>query len=568
MLDLQATLESRYPDFFARHQRVGRTLIRSLNRLFRVQRFADFGQRYPHLQGLDFVEQALEYFDFSFKVRDRERARIPASGRVVIVANHPIGSLDGLALLHLVSSVRTDVKVVANDLLAAIEPLRPLLLPVNNLQGGTPRGQLRRLREHLQAEGALIIFPAGEVSRFGPTGIRDGAWQSGFVSLARATRSPVLPVHVGGRNSLFFYGLSILARPLSTLWLVREMFHQRHNAVEVRLGRPVPWEHYSVIEGSPKHLARLFRRHLYRLPRNTRPVFDSIDTVAAPENRILLRRELALSENLGRTQDGKSILLVRAGEAPCVMRELGRLRELTFRTVGEGTGKPRDLDRHDRDYLQLVLWDDRDLEIAGAYRLGDSAALLQSGGPEALYSHSLFSFGPGMQPLLAAGLELGRSFVQPRYQNRQALDYLWQGIGAFLRRYPRFRYLYGPVSISRLYGEEAIQRIARYYAGHYRALPLDVRARNPLPGSKGPCPGEAPSEDLAALKTWLAEQGLALPTLFKHYAQVAEADGIGVGPFNVDPLFGDCVDALVVVDLTRLKPAKRRRYLGEATLPD
>ncbi|GAB3307176.1 bifunctional ornithine lipid synthase OlsF [Haliea atlantica] len=568
MLDLQATLESRYPDFFARHQRVGRTLIRSLNRLFRVQRFADFGQRYPHLQGLDFVEQALEYFDFSFKVRDRERARIPASGRVVIVANHPIGSLDGLALLHLVSSVRTDVKVVANDLLTAIEPLRPLLLPVNNLQGGTPRGQLRRLREHLQAEGALIIFPAGEVSRFGPTGIRDGAWQSGFVSLARATRSPVLPVHVGGRNSLFFYGLSILARPLSTLWLVREMFHQRHNAVEVRLGRPVPWEHYSAIEGSPKHLARLFRRHLYRLPRNARPVFDSIDTVAAPENRILLRRELALSENLGRTQDGKSILLVRAGEAPCVMRELGRLRELTFRTVGEGTGKPRDLDRHDRDYLQLVLWDDRDLEIAGAYRLGDSAALLQSGGPEALYSHSLFSFGPGMQPLLAAGLELGRSFVQPRYQNRQALDYLWQGIGAFLRRYPRFRYLYGPVSISRLYGEETIQRIARYYAGHYRALPLDVRARNPLPGSKGPCPGEAPSEDLAALKTWLAEQGLGLPTLFKHYAQVAEADGIGVGPFNVDPLFGDCVDALVVVDLTRLKPAKRRRYLGEATLPD
>lgn len=568
MLDLQATLESRYPDFFARHQRAGNTLIRGLNRLLRAQCFADFGQRYPHLLGLDFVEQALEYFDFTFKVRDRERARIPASGRVVIVANHPIGSLDGLALLHLVSSIRTDVKVVANDLLAAIAPLEALLLPVNNLQGGTPRRQLRRLREHLQAEGALIIFPAGEVSRLGPAGIRDGAWQSGFVSLARATRSPVLPVHVGGRNSLFFYGLSALARPLSTLWLVREMFHQRHNVVEVRLGRPVPWEHYSAIQGSPKHLARLFRRHVYRLPRDARPVFECIDTVSAPENRVLLRRELAASETLGQTQDGKSILLVRAAQAPCVMRELGRLRELTFRAVGEGTGRPRDLDRHDADYLQLVLWDDRELEIAGAYRLGDSAALLHAGGPEALYTHSLFSFGPGMQPVLEAGLELGRSFVQPRYQNRQALDYLWQGIGAFLRRYPRFRYLYGPVSISRLYGEEAIQRIAGYYAEHYRALTVDARPRNPLPGSKESRPGKTPSEDLAALKDWLAEQGLALPTLFKHYAQVAEADGIGVGSFNVDPLFGDCVDALVVVDLTRLKPAKRRRYLGDSVLPD
>lgn len=570
MLDLQATLEARFPDFFSRHARAGRAAVGCLNRLFRVQHFEEFGRRYPHLRGFDFVDQALEHFDFTFKVRDRERTRIPASGRVVIVANHPIGSLDGLALLQLVRSVRPDVKVVANDLLAAIEPLRPVLLPVNNLQGGTPRKQLRRLREHLQAEGALIVFPAGEVSRFGPAGIRDGAWQSGFVSLARATRAPVLPVHVGGRNSLFFYGLSLLARPLSTLWLVREMFHQSHNAVEVRLGRPVPWEHYSAIEGSPRHLAKLFRRHVYRLPRDARPVFQSIDTIAAPENPLLLRQELAASESLGRTSDGKSILLVRGDEAPCVMRELGRLRELTFRSVGEGTGRPRDLDRHDRHYLQLVLWDEQALEIVGAYRLGDCAALLAKGGPEALYSHSLFDFGPGMQPILEAGLELGRSFVQPRYQNRQALDYLWQGIGAFVRRYPRFRYLFGPVSISRLYGDEAIQRIADYYRRHYRGLCLDARPRSPLTMTEElpNAPGGDAEEDLRALKSWLAERDLTLPTLFKHYAQVAEADGIGVGPFNVDALFADCVDGLVVVDLDRLKPAKRRRYLGDTPLPN
>lgn len=575
MLDLQGTLEARYPDFFSRNARTASTLVRCLKRLFQFQHFEDFAARYPHLQGFDFVEQALDWFDFTFKVRDSERGRIPASGRVVIVANHPIGSLDGLALLQLVRSVRPDVKVVANDLLTAIEPLRPLLLPVNNMQGGTPRSQLRRLREHLLAEGALIVFPAGEVSRLGPAGIRDGNWQSGFVSLARATRSAVLPIHVGGRNSVFFYGLSLLARPLSTLWLVREMFRQSHNAVEVRIGRPVPWEHYGSIEGSPAHLARLFRKHVYRLPhRDRRPVFLSIDSVAAPENRLLVKRELAASESLGATSDGKQILLVRATQAPCVMRELGRLRELTFRSVGEGTGRPRDIDRYDASYLQLVLWDPDNLEIAGAYRLGDTAALIEAGGLDALYTHSLYQYGPGMQAILAQGLELGRSFVQPRYQNRQSLDYLWQGIGAFLRRHPRFRYLLGPVSISRLYGDEAIQRIASYYARHYQGVALDATARSPLEmagslaevtGSgrdTSSTQGHASEAELANLKAWLSAQGLSLPTLFKHYAQVAEQDGIGVGPFNIDADFADCVDGLVVVDLTRLKPAKRKRYLG------
>nr|WP_232059168.1 hypothetical protein [Kineobactrum salinum] len=138
MLDIQAVLTTRYPEFFARHRRTAHTLVRLLAFLFHESRFQQFTRQYPHLEGFDFIAETLRYFDFTLRIRDNERARIPASGRVIIAANHPIGSLDGLALLNLVHQVRPDVKVVANDLLAAVGPLHPVLLPVNNMGAAQP----------------------------------------------------------------------------------------------------------------------------------------------------------------------------------------------------------------------------------------------------------------------------------------------------------------------------------------------------------------------------------------------------------------------------------------------
>jgi hypothetical protein len=230
---------------------------------------------------------------------------------------------------------------------------------------------------------------------------------------------------------------------------------------------------------------------------------------------------------------------------------------------------PRDMDRFDRDYLQLVLWDPDQLEIAGAYRIGDSGALLASKGPEAIYTHTLFEFGCGMRPVLEQGLELGRSFVQPRYQNRQSLDYLWCGIGAFLQRYPNYRYLFGPVSISRFYGEAAIARIVYHYSCHYGSDELGVSGRNPyLVQPKyqqqliSEFTGTDRAADFKALRAYLAEQGMPVPTLYKHYCEVAEPEGVRFAAFNIDPDFGDCVDGFLVVDLEQLKPRKRKRYLS------
>ena len=284
----------------------------------------------------------------------------------------------------------------------------------------------------------------------------------------------------------------------------------------------------------------------------------------------LVRRELQGSEVLGKTHDGKVIYLTTMSESPCVMREIGRLRELTFRLIGEGTGLPRDMDRYDSTYSQLVLWDDNEWEIAGAYRLGLVPKLLNSGGLSALYTHSLFQYGQVMQPYLQEGLEMGRSFVQRKYQGKYALDYLWCGVGAYLKRHPQIRYLFGPASVSRLYGNAAIAEIAYVYSMHCGILDLDVAARNPFvitaeqkeafDKKYSACDFD---KDVQLLKDSLAERGLTIPTLFKHYANVAERGGVAFSAFNIDPEFADCVDAFVMVDLAQLKPHKRKRYLEE-----
>ena len=569
MLNVQRTLETRYPSFFERHRRTARTLSRFLGFLFYESRFQKFADDFPHLQGYDFVEQVLRYFDFDLRLTESERARIPSSGRVVVVANHPIGSLDGLALLKLLHRVRPDVKVVANDLLTAIHPLHPVLLPVVNMgSAGTARNALKAIKAHLETEGAIIIFPAGEVSRLGAQGIRDTEWQSGFAKLASSTRSPILPIHVAGRNSLFFYSLSMLAKPLSTIWLVREMFKQNHNTVDARIGRPVPHEVYSANGFSAQQLARMFRKHVYRIGSRGKPIFPSVETVAPAENRLLLRQELEASPHLGETRDGKVIYLCRMEDSPCVMREIGRLRELTFRTVGEGCGQPRDIDRFDRYYEQLVLWDREDMEIVGAYRLANAGEIIDRHGVQGLYSHTLFDYGPTVREQLRYGLEMGRSFVQPRYQTRHSLDYLWYGIGAYIKAHPHIRYLFGPASISRFYGKEATARLAYYFGTHF-PTDLDVTPRTPfeipettLNALRAEFTGVDAEEDMKSLRESLAAAGLPLPTLYKHYSQATSPDGVAFTAFNVDRDFGDCVDSFVIADLHKLTPRKRNRYLA------
>ncbi len=541
----------------------------ALRRLLHEQDFIDFSGRYPHLQGLEFVEQVLDHFNFRYAVRDNEVERIPVSGRVVIIANHPIGSLDGLALLKLVSDIRPDVKVVANQLLMALTPLHNLLLPVNNMSGGTERRALDNIQQQLADEGAVIIFPSGEVSRLRPDGIKDSKWHAGFLRFALNAKAPILPVYIDGRNSALFYGASMLYKPLATMLLVQEMFKQQRKTLDMRIGELIPYDAFADLALEGKAKVKLFKKHLYRLGKNKPALFKTQSAIAHPEERILLKKAVESCELLGQTSDGKHIYLYQHQQSSALMREIGRLRELAFRAVGEGSGLRRDIDRFDNHYEHLILWDKDDLEIVGAYRFANTAKVLAEQGEQGLYTASLFQFDHSMQPYLSAGLELGRSFVQPRYWGKRSLDYLWYGIGAYLRKYPDIRYLFGGVSLSNSYPQAARDLMVYFYSLYFGDSNNNAVSKQPyqLPQAilaelQPHFSGNNYLADFTQLKHLLANMGVSVPTLYKQYSELCEPGGVKFLAFGTDPDFASCVDGLVLVDLTRLKPARKARYLG------
>jgi len=538
-----------------------------LKRLFYEDEFQQFAAAHRHLKGLDMVEQVLEHLDILCTVSARDLEQIPEHGPLVIIANHPTGTLDGLALLYAVSRVRRDVKVVTNRMLTHLEPLSSLFIPVDNMGGRTAKSSLVQREQHLQNAGVLIFFPAGEVSRPTRKGIRDKKWHSGFIKLAGKLRVPLLPVHIQAHNSLLFYASTLVSPTLSMLLLMQQMFRRRHSQLPIKIGQQIAWHHWHSATLSSREMAEQCRQHVMRLGKGVPGVFKTQCAIARPEDRATLKRALAQAESLGKTSDGKTIYLWQRNgqeDAP-LLRELGRLREIAFRAVEEGSGKRRDTDSYDDDYLHLILWDEEDLEIVGAYRFMPTAMQIEKRGVEGLYSYSLFHYDDKMQDVLEHGIELGRSFIQPRYWGRRGLDYLWSGIGAYLARYPHYRYLFGPVSISGGLPPAARDLLVAFYR-------LWFPATHPLAASRQPYPASLPDvlaqfggvdyvDDLTKLKSLLGNLGCGIPPLYKQYSELCEPGGVQFIDFGSDPAFNNCVDGLVLVDLCYLKANRYQRYI-------
>ncbi|CAM4243582.1 lysophospholipid acyltransferase family protein [Stenotrophomonas indicatrix] len=568
MQELEQRLQQRYPDWFhGRRGQLARPLLRSVGRWSRLDRIEAFLRRNANVRGFDFVAAGLEFIEGRYHVDPAALARIPATGRLLIVANHPSGALDALALLDAVGRIRRDVRIVANDLLGAIEPLQDLLLPVRILGGKVQRSSLQAVEQALAAEQCVIVFPAGEVSRLSLLGIRDGRWQRGFVRFARAAAAPVLPVRVEARNSALFYGASTLFKPAGTALLAREMFARRGRPLRLRIGEPM-----QLGQGDPGAQLLAVRRAVYALGRST-AIAEGCpagpEPLAAPVPPAQVAAAIAAATVLGQTADGKQILLASCAAASPLLHELGRLRELTFRQVGEGTGRSRDLDDFDLHYQHIVIWDGTAQRIAGAYRIMRGAQALARRGLAGLYSASLFRYSDDAIPRIAEGLELGRSFVVPDYWGSRSLDYLWQGIGAYLQCQPGIRYLFGAVSISAALPRDAREQLVAYYQRYYGAADGRVQSNRPFQYfAAPPCFGEM---DAAAafdvLKANLAALGTGVPTLYRQYTDLCEPGGARFLAFGVDPDFSDSIDGLIEVDLHAIRPHKRKRYLRDAGMP-
>ncbi|MFK5986085.1 MAG: GNAT family N-acyltransferase [Pseudomonadota bacterium] len=567
MINIEEMINDKFPKI--KDQTGGKFFFKLLKSLTHEDEINAFIETHQHLSGFAFLEQILDYFNFSYRVNNRSFNRIPAEGRVIIVANHPIGSLDGLALLKLVKTVRADVRIVANDLLIQVKPLQSLFLPVDNLSDkNLKKRQYKAMLDCLNNEQAIIIFPAGEVSRISAKGIKDGRWKQGFVKLAVKTNSPILPILIDAKNSAMFYSLSAVYKPLGTMMLIHEMFNKENKEINFHISKVVDINSVKSMNLGYKVLAQRFRKYLYQLNKNSKknkkPLFSTFETVKHPVSRQALKYALYASKKLGETNDGKVIFLCEYSHGSAVMQEIGRLRELTFRSIEEGTGMSADLDIYDSYYRHIVLWDEKDLEIVGAYRLGECDNIVSKYGIEGLYTHSLFKLDSSFENYFSTAIELGRSFVQPRYWGGRSLDYLWYGIGAYLRDNPQIKYLFGPVSLSNAYPDEAKQLILSFYKQQLGQLQSLAKARHPyhFDPSLQNYFNDPYKQAFAKLNKLLEAYDVKVPVLYKQYADLCNDNGCHFIDFSIDPDFNNCIDSLILVDLAQLKEKKYTRYIN------
>lgn len=526
-----------------------------------------------------FARSVLDALNVSMEVTPEDVARIPKHGACIVVANHPHGGLDGLCLVNLLLGVRRDVKVLANPFLMGISELRDLFLEVDPFGGVKARRfNLQGLRAALRwlgAGGMVVLFPAGEVSSLNLTEreVVDPEWQPGVARLMRKSGAAVLPVHIGGRNSNLFQLSGLLNARLRTMLLVRELLRPNRLPIPIRVGRPIEATHLSHADGDGSVTAYLrFRTYAmaqrgpFEKQRKRQKALRAIRPEAARD--LVARDVLDLPENNRLLSSGKfDVYACRADQLPHAMQEIGRLREVTFRAVGEGTGRAVDLDRYDTYYEQLFVWDREQHLIVGGYRLGNARRIIARRGPNGLYVSSLFRLSPQLLGQLGDGLELGRSFVRPEYQRSYSpLLLLWKGIAHYVARHPEHRYLFGPVSISNDYHPMSQRILVQFLARHHLAdvhCQL-VKPRQPLKAERRPIPAldvlsQPESPLLNDLLREYEADGKGMPVLLRQYLKL----GGRILGFNVDPAFSRVIDCLLLVDVHGASEDALGKYMSE-----
>jgi len=575
MVHVQNMLRSSYPSFYNKIPSIFLSpSISFLKKIFHENEVNTFIHKNSRRVGLDFIDAILEYLDISYTSNHKELDNIPSIGKTIVIANHPLGAADALSLIHMLSFARQDkkVKIVANPMLSHLSQLSSLFIPIDNFNGKLSRSSLRAIDEALANEELLIFFPAGEVSRASLKGIQDPYWKSGFVKIAQRSQTPILPIHINARNSSLFYLASMIYKPLSSLLLGHELFSSfSSKTLEFTIGSIIPPSSFENSHLKPKQYAKLFKKHLYRIAKHKPGLLSTEQSISQPVQRQALRAELHKGEKLGLTRDGKEIYLLDPELSPTLLKEIGRLREYTFRKVGEGTGSHNDIDKYDEYYLHLVLWDEEALEIAGAYRIGECAWILSWLGKEGLYMHELCDIHDSLDKKLESAIELGRSFVQPKYWGSRALDYLWQGLGAYLSHNPQIRYMYGAVSVSNTYPKIAKDILVYFYTHYFKAEGKHLKAKLPYILSRNTKEefdtlfhNQDYTEAFFTLKSYLKGLGVSVPTLYKQYGDLFENEGVEFFDFGVDPSFNNAIDGYLMVDLRKLKTEKRHRYISQS----
>ena len=511
--------------------------------------------------------------------RADELANVPADGPLIVAANHPHGALDGLLLLDLIGRARNDVRLLANHLLARIPELRDRCFFVDPFErpGAAERSLagLRAAHLWLRQGGALVMFPAGEVAhmRRADGSIADSPWRPTVGRMAVTTGARVVAAQIEGGNSPLFYASGRIHPVLRTIFLPRELLRSRGRSVTVRFGRALSVAdlagHRSTAEAVTLAVRDgVERMHSVETPREL-GVKSAARPVGAPADANTLDEDIRQLPERAKLVDAGALQVycAEARHIPHVLGEIGRLRELAYRAVGEGTGTPADIDSFDASYQHLFLWNHLRREVVGAYRVGRTDVIVASGGVDGLYTRTLFRYDEQLLQRLPSALELGRSFVRAEYQrNHTALLLLWKGICAFIARHPQYRVLFGAVSISARYNDRTRAMLMAFLEQNHLdgALAELVSSQNPSApirphdAAVGVVPRTLQEAD--ALVSAFESDGRGMPVLLRQYLKL-NARLLG---FNVDPAFGDALDALMMVDLAKVDARILRRYFGPA----
>ncbi|WP_272150935.1 lysophospholipid acyltransferase family protein [Tenacibaculum aiptasiae] len=559
-----------------------------LMKILRISTANKIYNKHKHKKDLPFLNGLLNEFQIEFEIPEEDLKRIPKEGPFITISNHPLGGIDGILLLKLLVEHRADYKIIANFLLHRIEPLKPYVMPVNPFENHKDAKSsvagIKNALLHLREGKPLGIFPAGEVSTY-----RDGKlmvdkeWEEGAVRLIKKAKVPVIPIYFHAKNSQLFYFLSKISDTLRTAKLPSELLSQKSRVIKVRIGKPISVkdqdtypeipDFYQFLRKKTYMLANPFEKTPQKiLSTQNLKIPKKAKKVTSQKSSALFIKEVdELRDKGSRLLQSKNyeVFFANAKEIPNVLHEIGRLREITFRDVGEGTNKAIDLDKFDRYYHHLFLWDNVQNELVGAYRMGLGKDIFKKYEINGFYIHTLFRIEPELYSMMQSTIELGRAFISKKYQQKpMPLFLLWKGIVHVTLRYPKYKYLMGGVSISNQFSEFSKSLMIEFMKSHYYD-PYVAQYIHPkkefkvsLKDADKDFVFDATKADMQKFDKIIDEiepGALRIPVLIKKYVK----QNARLVAFNVDPKFNNAVDGLMYIKVADIPDSTVKPVMEE-----
>ncbi|MBM6498655.1 GNAT family N-acyltransferase [Flavobacterium macrobrachii] len=561
-----------------------------LMKVLKISTLNKIYDRNKHLSEVEFLNAILDEFQIKFEIPEEDLKRLPKDGAYITVSNHPLGGIDGILLLKLMLEREPNFKIIANFLLHRIEPMKPYIMPVNPFENHKDAKSsvigIKETLRHLSDGKPLGMFPAGEVSTYKDGKlVVDKPWEEGAIKVIRKAQVPVVPIYFHAKNSKLFYFLSKIDDTLRTAKLPSELLTQKDRVIKVRIGKPISVaeqnEHQSIEEYS-----EFLRRKTYMLANSfddeesklLNPVNLNLKTPKPPKQIVKPANHEEILKEIEELKNGDyrltqsknyQVFFVSADKIPNILHEIGRLREITFREVGEGTNESIDLDQYDKYYHHMFLWDDDAQVIAGAYRMGLGSEIYTKYGIEGFYLQDLFRFEPELYDMMSKSIEMGRAFIIKEYQQKpMPLFLLWKGIVHTTLRHPEHKYLIGGVSISNQFTDFSKSLMIEFMKSHYYD-PYVAQYIHPKKEFKVKLKDadkdflfnetEADLNKFDKIIDEIEPGSLRLPVLIKKYIK----QNARVVAFNVDPMFNNSVDGLMYIRIADLPESTMKPVMEE-----